>query len=192
MSEVPVAVPPFVALADLATFLKASEYETGPERHLLQVVLNAALTDVEERIERPLDNTPRTFVVRTGAPYRVLVLPVTSLVEVTSITGPDGVEIPLDLVDDIDLEAGIIILPAAQRGRYTVVATDRLLGDSLRLAVMIIASHLWQVQRGSDSGTQRVGFGMPVADTAPIPRGFAIPARALELVAPFVPGGGFA
>lgn len=53
---------------------------------------------------------------------------------------------------------------------------------SLRLAVLIIAAHLWELQRTPGARTQLYG-GSGVS--TPLPRGYAIPNRAVELMAPY-------
>jgi hypothetical protein len=188
MSETPPEPEPFVSLQDLATFLRAPQYAQpgNDNRELLQEVLDAAIEVVEHRVG-PLSGASVPYTVH--ATGRNLVLPVTQLTEITSVVDPDGIPVDLEHVD-LNLLSGIVGLhSSSRRGAYTVTARTTSGGASLRLAVKIIASHLWEVQRGSAAGGGR--FSQPVADgTPPAGRGFAIPARAAQLIAPFERVGG--
>lgn len=178
-----------VALDELADFLNAEQLKTaGPDRDQLQEVLDAAIEQVEDRVG-PLDSAVVQYKVH--ATGKSLVLPTTHLSSVTAVTDPDGVAVPLEDLD-LNLLSGIVTLRTAarsRRGAYTVAATPRGGAASVRLAVKIIASHLWEVKRGSAAGGGR--FAQPVADATPAPgRGFAIPSRAAQLLAPFERAGG--
>lgn len=167
-----------VTLQELASFLKAPSYAEGAEATLLQTVLDAAIENVESRVG-PLAAAEVEYAVRPNGCN--LVLPVTHLTSVGDVTDPDGNVIDVDQLDT-NLLSGIVSVPYVRRGTWTVAATSTAAGASLKLAVQIIASHLWEVQRG---GGSRPGFGQPVTDGAPVRMGFAIPARAAELIAPF-------
>lgn len=184
MSEPPVDPGPFVTLAQMADFLKAPSYATGPEAPILQEVLDAALENVISRVG-PLDSAARIYVVYPSG--RCLVLPDTHLVSVGPVTDPAGNVISADQLD-CNLLSGIVTVPSVRAGQWTVEATSREHASSIRLAIKIIASHLWDTQRGSPSSGNRPGFGQPVTDGSPVRMGFAIPARAAELLAPFARG----
>lgn len=66
----------------------------------------------------------------------------------------------------------------------TYAVAGQLVPASLKLATLIIAGHLWETQRGTSPSQ----LGLQQADdTVFVPgRGFAIPDRARELLAPFV------
>lgn len=187
MSEPTPDPSPIVSLDELKTFLRMTVEPDDAET--LQDVLDAAIDVVDSRVGGLLAGT-RTYRVY---PARGALLIPPGLREVSTITDPDGNPVALDDVD-VDLEAGILTPLAGHitRGRaWTVVAgsADRDT-SSLALAVKIIAAHLWQVQTGSPSGARRIG-GQDMAE-AQQRMGFAIPARATQLIADFIGPGGFA
>lgn len=180
MSETPVAPQQFVTLKELAQFLKQPALADGDQADQLQEVLDASIENVESRTGPLVGASP---VFRVHASGKNLVLPATHLTEVTEIRDPDGVLVPLEYAE-LNLLSGIVTLRStSRRGAYTVTAKTRDGAVSLRLAVKIIASHLWETQRGSAAGASR--FVTPNADDGPVRMGFAIPARAAELIAPF-------
>jgi hypothetical protein len=154
----------------------------------LHEALGAALEWTAEQIG-PLDNVARPYSVWPSG--RHLVLPDDHIEEVVSITDPYGVvtDVP---PQRINLLAGVIELNTAgalRSGPWTVVAKTRKHHHSVALAVKIIASHLYEVHRGRavNSATQAVMGGVtPVGDPDGAPKGFAIPRRAAELLAPFL------
>jgi hypothetical protein len=92
----------------------------------------------------------------------------------------------LTLADyELDADTGLLRLAAGGwfRGTYTVTYTSGRadLPAAIRLAVLVIAEHLWETQRGAAPVGPLSGD-----DTFPTPGlGFAIPNRALELLAPY-------
>lgn len=63
----------------------------------------------------------------------------------------------------------------------TYVAGRAVVPDAVRLAALIIAGHLWQTQRsGAPSALPSQDFDVPMG------LGFAIPARALDLLQPYL------
>lgn len=177
-----------VTVDELADFMKAPSLKTaGPDRDLLQETLDAAIEVVEHRVG-PVDSATPTFKVHANGKH--LVLPATRLTNVTAITDPDGVDVPLEQAE-LNLLSGIVTLrSASRRGAYTVAVSTRESSASLRQAVKIIASHIWDVQRGSAAGGNRPGFVQPATDGTVVGRGYAIPSRAAELLAPFERVGG--
>jgi hypothetical protein len=111
-------------------------------------------------------------------------MPVGSLVSVASRYG--AVTTPLTLSDyELDADTGLLRLASGGRfyGTYTVTYTSGRddLPAAIRLAVLVIAEHLWETQRGAAP----VG-PLSADDTFATPGlGYAIPNRALELLAPY-------
>lgn len=185
MTETPEAPAPFVTLEEFATWLKVPLYLEDPERAaLLAETLGAALENVTEKVG-PLDGVAVDVVVWPSG--RSLVLPDSHLVAVHQITDPDGNDVALPS-RGVNRLAGVIEFPRRLiTGEWTVNVTTRAHHDSVRLAVKIIASHLWEVQRGTGSDTgARARVASPVGDPVPGRAGFAIPRRAAELLAPFL------
>lgn len=83
---------------------------------------------------------------------------------------------------DLDVAAGIVRVGSGARfyGTYVVeYQTGRVeVPASLRLAILIIAAHLFETQRVP-------GASRFAAPEAVVPAGYAIPNRALELMAPY-------
>lgn len=176
---------PFVSAAELATFMKAPNL-AGEE--LLQEVLDAALEYVES-VVGPLGSVTRTY--RVFVTSRTIVLPLTHLESVGTITDPHGTVVEINPNVDVNHLSGIIDLPRPVRGSWTIEATTVQDTASVKLAVKIIGSHLWETQRGG-GGTPRDNMrGQPAPATgAGVFRGYAIPHRAAQLLKPFekIPG----
>jgi hypothetical protein len=171
---------PFVSAAELATFMKAQSLAAEP---LLQEVLDAALEYVES-VVGPLGSATRAY--RVYATTRTIVLPFTHLESVGTITDPHGRVVAINPNVDVNFLAGIIDLPRAVRGNWTIEATTTQDSSSVKLAVMIIGSHLWETQRGG-GGTPRDAMRAQPAPAAGagVFRGYAIPHRAAQLLKPF-------
>lgn len=114
-----------------------------------------------------------------------LVLPALRFTAVTELVDPAGRTV-VPAAGSVDAAAGIVELPHRMRGiwRAVVQYADEVPAD-LRLAAMIIGRHLWETQRqaGSPEGG-RPGFGYYNEAGVPVV-GFAIPNRAVELLAPY-------
>lgn len=83
-----------------------------------------------------------------------------------------------------DLQSGILSdLTTTGTSVVTYVAGRAVVPDGIRLATLIIAGHLWNTQRGANSPST----GLQGEDGyEPQPGlGYAIPARALDLLAPY-------
>lgn len=180
MSE-PTLPPPLVTLEQMGAFLRAPTYATvDPEMTMLGEALGAALEYVESQVGS-LVGASRQYSVY---PHRHnLVLRDTHLQEITTVTDPDGnVVVP----ESTNLLAGIVVLPCVPMDArpWTVTATSRATRTSVALAVKIIASHLFEINRGKGRGSSSTSY--PSSDDAAPLLGFAIPARAAELLAPYV------
>lgn len=125
----------------------------------------------------PLLQTSVDYKVRPSGRY--LVTPDIRLIDITAVTDPDGLTVT---PHDINLAAGVLELTAAptKPGDWTVTASVGAaeVPDDLALAVLIVAAQLW-------NSSQRGQGGGPSAD-GDVPRGFAAPARALELMADYM------
>jgi len=172
----------FVTPTELADWMKASQL--AEDKHLIEA-LGSALEWTTDQVG-PLEHAACTYSVWPSG--RSLVLPDTHLESVTSVTDPRGTVIDVP-PERVNLLAGVIEVSAnapLRRGTWTVVATTREHGHNVRLAVKIIASHLYEPRRGR-AATQvtaaAMGQATPVGDGTPSP-GFAIPRRATELLRP--------
>lgn len=170
-------------VADLKKHINIPADVTADDAELGEV-LDAAVELVASMVG-PLESGAVTEVHR-GVDSRLLVLrqmPATSLTSV-SLRYATGETSALTLSDfDLDTEAGIVRLVSGGwlAGTYVVVydAGRATLPASVRLAVLIVAAHLWETQRVP--GVNR--FGSP--DEPSVSRGYAIPNRAAELLAPY-------
>ncbi|MEU4590044.1 hypothetical protein [Micromonospora aurantiaca (nom. illeg.)] len=159
-----------VTLAELKKQLNRSDRADDLE---LQVHLDAAIEVVEDLVG-PL--TVREFTETHCGP--TLALNRRPLVSVMSVTGPGGLVLN-DGLYTVDTAAGTLTARWGARQDLTVVyrAGWSTIPAAYRLAVLIIAQHLWQTQHG---GGGRV---LPGDDTIAMPgMGFAIPSRAVELL----------
>lgn len=181
MSE-PAPEAPFVTVAEFANHMNKPDPDPEDQAKL-QDHLDAALEWVTEKVG-PLTGVAQDFAVFTGG--RFLVLPATHLLAVVSVTDPFGNDVTI-AAQKIDRLAGIIEVPRSVSGEWTVRASTREHGKAVRLAVLIIASHLYETQRGRAGNAPRDAMhasgGMEGGST---PVGFAIPNRAADLLAPFV------
>lgn len=156
----------------------------------LQNHLDAAV-DLVEGLIGPINPPSSVTETHYNVSSDVLVLrrmPVAALVSVSSRVGATTTALTLA---DYELDAASGLLRVASGGRfygsYTVSYTAGrvVLPPSIRLAVLIVAAHLWETQRmpGMRDDVQP-GFGGAdgVPDAGSTGRGFAIPNRAQELL----------
>jgi hypothetical protein len=115
-----------------------------------------------------------------------LVLPMTRLAAAPTVTDPDGRAVVL-AARDVNLLSGIIRVPYRRSGPWTVAVTSSAeVPADLRLAVLIIAAHLWETQRvpGAGQGGGQ-GFGQQSAAARP-GAAWAVPNRAATLMGPYL------
>jgi len=156
---------------------ESSEYRKLAEH------LDSAIENVEARVG-PLSDVAQTYPVHASGKY--LVLPVTHVTQVTTLVDPSGNTVTLNPAN-VDLLSGVITMPYSRTGAWQVTASTREHAASVKLAVKIIAAHLWETQRGRGDATRAGMFGGGGDDTVPnTPIGFAVPSRAADLLAPFV------
>ncbi|MFB9378594.1 hypothetical protein ACFFKU_06875 [Kineococcus gynurae] len=169
-----------VTLEEFAEFIQHPTVKAD-ERDRLQLHLDAAELAV---IARCGPVAAGEQVMRVRASGRNLVVPATNLASVASILDPHGQAVPVDLQRS-NLLAGVLTVPLRGDGWWTVTATVE--GSDtpadVKLATLVIASHLWETQRGR--GARPNLFNGSEDPSAGTPRGFALPARALELLRPY-------
>lgn len=179
------------APATLSEFLAFLDKDPSPsETAELEDTLEAA-TEAAEGWRNTGPIVTREFTDRVGTnDCGRLVLPhtpVQSVATATRISG-DPVYVTADL--DVNGLTGTVTLASGgglQRGDYDVVydAGRGVVGDvpvSLKLAVLIIAGHLWQTQQGPT--TNRFIGDQNAEDTFRPSAGYLIPNRAAHLLQP--------
>lgn len=181
----PATVPDTKALAN---FLNSPGLESddvkGP---LLTEALESAIEYVTDRVGR-IDGASRPCRVWDAGRSNRIVLPLTHLEEVLTVTDPSGTEVTINSNTDVDFLAGIVDVPRPVRGTWTFQVRGQDTRYSIVLAIKIIAGHLWETQRGR-AGARGQIMGQAEEPTAAAPRGFAIPARAAQLLEPYtLPG----
>lgn len=173
----------FLTVGEVQAFLRLTSAESIDN---VQHVIDATLAHVATRVWVGVGRDTATVTARESA--RVLILPVVGANELVGVVGPDGVEVPLNTVDSVDLDAGVLTLPrGAARGTYTVTVRFPDAPADVKEACLHIIKHLWSIRRGAQGGARG-----DVDAQAQIQQGFAIPRRAQELLAPYERVGGFA
>ena len=176
----------FVSVKDFAAFIFKSDGLSDADTKARITESLGAATEAVEAVVGPLDASEHTYRLMPQGPGG-LVLPDSHLQSVTSVTDPSGNPVSLDHAL-VDLDAGVIVFGHhLGRGLYTVVATTREHGYSVKMAIKIIASHLYDVNRGQIV-TYPEGMVNPVDDPVAHRTGFAIPRRAADLLRPFLRG----
>lgn len=184
-------VPLPVTLDQLTAELNMSLDDVSKDAEL--EIRAAAATRAAEAIVGPM--VPRTIISTRTARGGAIVLPVRPVISVESITGLYGAPSYTTADLDVNTDAGVIrqaygCLPF---GRYTVSYTvgRTEVPENLQLAVLIIAAHLWETQRGRSARARTLGdfeSGNPSQDAILVLRGYAYPRRALELLQADDPG----
>lgn len=151
------------------------------DRAEMQRMLDAALERVRAECGTAAAGASTVPVTSTGSSS--LLLPVVRVSGIAAVLDPDGnVVTPAH----VDVLAGVIRVPVGRSGVWRVTVTFDDLPASLSLAALIIAKHLYETQRTTRPAVPRPGG--PGA-SGPTGLGFAIPARAADLMAPFrIPG----
>lgn len=174
-------VPTPKALAD---FLNAPKLHEEPVKGpLLVECLESAIEYVTDRVGS-IDGAARNYRVHASARETSIVLPVTHLEEVVSVRDPSGADVVINPDTDVDYLAGIVDVPNGARGNWTFTVRGADTRSSIALAIKIIAGHLWETQRGR-AGARGAVYAQGEEPQAAAPRGFAIPARAAQLLEPY-------
>lgn len=162
-----------VTLDELKKHLNISRNTDDAE---LLFTLDAAHGAVEG-IVGPIRHRVVTETVRTNS--RTVVLRFSPIVSVTSLTaGGANVTYTLDPVTGL---LGDVYASGAMTATY--VAGRTVVPDQIRYAILIVAAHLWRTQQGAASPSSGL---QGEEDPFPTPGlGFAIPARAQDLLAPY-------
>ncbi len=156
----------------------------------LTLHLTAAAEAIELRVGPLVTREVVEQVAGTAGAVVLSQQPVVELTDLALYTG--NVPTPVDGFDatavTLDGPAGIAVLRQAGRGRTALVTYQAGRGEiddiphRFKLAVLIVAAHLYELQRGRGQTPQR--FGVQDDDSLPeFLRGFALPRRALELIA---------
>jgi hypothetical protein len=173
------AIAPRVLVADFAEFKAHLNRTDLTDDAELRTYLVAATDWVERTIGGPL--SVQTFTESVPVSGWWITPSQRPLVSVTSLTPELGALLdPSAYVVDT-LRGAIRIRWGAFTGWYTLVykAGYAVIQERHKLAGLIVAAHLWQIQNG--------GGGMPFPGDSDVPQfgqGYAIPNRAKELLAP--------
>lgn len=178
------------SVADLKTHINIPSSVTADDDELGDV-LDAAVEMVAALIG-PLESGSVTEVYR-GVNSTMLVLRRVPVTEVTAISARYGIDdtVPMTVTDfELDTDTGILRAISGARflGDYVVTysAGRVTLPASVRLAVLIVAAHLWETQRVPMQSEGPPGFAGGVEAMTTVSRGFALPNRALELLRPYM------
>lgn len=165
--------PLICSLEQFKDWLKFPPDDSTKDGKLL-LALGAATDWVRWRQGGPLKVT--TFTERLWCNGQYLKQRKHPLVTVTSVTPQDGTAMSATSYI-VDTTNSMIELSGGGYGWYTTVYTAGLakISHRRRLAGQEVARHLWLIQNGSS------GRGYP-GDDVPTPLGFAVPARAEELM----------
>jgi hypothetical protein len=188
------SVPLPVTLEQLRRELNMSDPDQPSDNDGELTIRLAAATRAVEAIVGPM--VPRSVISTRTARGGCIVLPIRPVVSVESVNGLYGAaSYALGDLDLWDLGSGLIRLGygCLPFGRYTVAYTvgRTEVGENLQLAVLIIAAHLWETQRGKSARARSLGefdSGNPSQDAILVLRGYAYPRRALELLQADDPG----
>lgn len=179
-------VTPPLTTTDLSTYLNT------PVVTAMQQPLTAAIRFVERRcgpvaggqynyLASQSSGSNRVFSPGWNARQLDLPLQGVSLTSVDALVDPYGYDVVDSLTTaDVDWEGAIIVCPYQRRGSWQVKATSaRDSGDAetLKEAVLVIAKQLWEARRGMSARPAAYG-----GSDAAVPVGFAVPARAAELM----------
>lgn len=157
----------------------------------LEVILDAAV-EVVAGIVGPLEVGTVTETHRdvNSAVLLLRRLPVGALSAVSSSSL--GVATELTLADyEVDTAAGTVYAVDGSRFYGTFVVEyetgTATLPASVRLAILIVAAHLFETQRvPMQSGeVAPIGFSGGIDAVSPVSRGYALPNRAIELLRPY-------
>lgn len=166
-----------IDMTGFRAFLQYTGDDTDPKLALMELILAAAREKVEDLVG-PLTPRPVVQQVRIDRRGQVLLRPW----PVLSLESVSHAGTTLDAAQVQILPGGVLAVPRFCWGEPLTVSMTvgrNPLPSELILATYIIGSHLWETQRGRGSRPQSYG-GEPAEV---VPRGFAVPTRAEELLA---------
>lgn len=174
---------PLTITSDTEEFITLDEVKAhlniaGADEDAELLVFARAAQELVEGIVGPVRWRTVEQAAPAGATFAVLsVAPVVSVTSV-SYSGVTYLE-PVTL----DLEAGVLTgLTGGSDGTIVYVAGRSVCPDAIRLAALIITAHLWRTQLGNaPSGALPQGDDF---QQGPFGVGYAIPSRAMDLLAP--------
>lgn len=180
-------VMPPVSLAELRAHTNFRGTETVDNDELLSK-LDAATRHVEGKCGAMVPRTV-TSTVRGANPLLLPQWPVLSVATVTghtSLVDAGAALAVLDLVGQSLYLDSAVVDSYYYRPRYVVtyVAGRDPVPEDLREAVLVMAAHLWETQRGPVAAATPFSGGG--ASTGSAPAGFAVPNRAAELMEPYM------
>lgn len=172
------SLPDGFSLVEFAEHINRSDAFTTGDAIEAELHVNAAV-EVVESMCGPL--APREVVVTDAAAVRgTWVASVWPVLSAAAVNAYDSSE-----VADVTVDAAGRVRFGTYTGAGTFDVTLQVGRDpipaSIVLATYIIASHLWETQRGRSARPGLFGQGEDVTIT---PMGFAVPARAAQLLAP--------
>lgn len=182
MADAPVNLSELLLHLNMTTASSSDQIE-------LATHLEAAVGIVEGEVG-PM--VPRAVTERVYSPTGTLVLRTGNVLELSAvesvgngIVAPIGAAVPVDLAT-IDADGGLLYGTVPGSYRVTYTAGYDPVPAALRLAVLIVAAHLWDTQRGRGARPRTVAIGQGGGDQqVSVPMGFLVPNRALELMAPY-------
>lgn len=167
---------PAAVLAELKVHLNKSDSRDDAELSGFLAAADAMLVDLVGEID-PVSVVEDYRDAGSVVPLRRH--PVLSVQSVT--TYPGAVTLPAeDLAAGVEgwyLDRGLLVLPCRFRAvRVSYTAGRTVVSDNIRMAVLELAGHLWQVTQNAQPRPQ---FG---GSEARVLSGFAIPRRVVEMV----------
>lgn len=170
-----------VGLDDIKRHLNITA--TSSDEELRQTLL-AATSAAEDYLRRPLrrQSLTQSFYTPTGN-GRGLVLSRTDISAISSVT-EDGETLTASDYD-ADLNAGVVWRADCRSWRYPTTVeyvTKGIDSPALRQAVLELARHLWETQRGTMPMMPRGIDGVDMFNPA---TGYSLPRRVTELLAPY-------
>lgn len=173
----------FITLQELKDHLNIPQTSFGDDTEL-DLHRGAAQEHVEALIGPVLQReVVETYTTRYGG----VVLFTPPVLSVTSVTASDVALTGYTSVLGLGMLSGL----TSRNVTVTYTAGRTSCPDAVRLAALIIAGHLWELQRGASSPSG----ALPVDafdQAAPTGLGYLVPNRALELLSPYLLAPGIA
>jgi hypothetical protein len=172
-----------VSIADVKAHLGRAATAAADDEELRRMV-EAATAIVEWKVGPVVARAHTDLVIGGGCE---VLLPHRPIISLTSTAAAWSGGVPDAVADlDFDAESGRVWrsdgAPIQPRQRFTYRAGRAVVPANITTAALIIVAHLWETQRSGASGPSRI---IGAEDVTAVPSlGFAIPNRALEMLAP--------